>query len=507
MPTSPEHLRPGRRVRSVTYPAYRGYDVPVPEDCKPIVLYLRLSKYHSDGADAIERQRLDLTRKLDSEGGWTVIGEYLDNDSASSSAVRTRKGWQALNQAISDGSVTAVAFWKLDRTNRIASQIIEWLGVCRQRGVTLVSHEDSSSELNEASASAKLVVGIKSLFAEIETDTMSARQQAAKRHAAEAGFNHGGGVPFGWVIGPRTTDEHGRTGTRLEPHPVEFDALQDAVRMVINGASLHTVSRHWKEQYGIAAASGAEIAHGNVRRYLVSPRLMGYRMRKVPEHQRGVRLNLLDYIARDRNGDPVISQEAVCDRVTWMRLQRAFADAPVVNRRPWGANEWLLTGLLVCGSCGARLHGRARKGSSGQTERRYVCITNLAWRPGSCIRMVSIAANRVERFVLGWVAAHLTPDRLAEQEELLGKARADSPAFRLAIELDTARLELRHLLDQQGGPQWKGAKVSVLLGMVSDAVDRVEILENAIHAGQQSRGLMVGPTLLSRWEGLEALQN
>ena len=27
---------------------------------KPIWLYLRLSKYHTDGADAIERQRIDL---------------------------------------------------------------------------------------------------------------------------------------------------------------------------------------------------------------------------------------------------------------------------------------------------------------------------------------------------------------------------------------------------------------------------------------------------------------
>lgn len=435
-----------------------------------------------------------------------MVGEYLDNDSASSAAVRTRKGWQALNLAITDGTVSAVAFWKLDRTNRIASQIIEWLGVCRQRGVTLVSHEDSSSELNEASASAKLVVGIKSLFAEIETDTMSARQQAAKRHAAEAGFNHGGAIPFGWMIGPRETDEHGRTGTRLLPHPIEFAALEDAVRMAIDGASLHTVSRHWRERYGIATASGTEIAYGNVRRYLTSPRLMGYRMRKVPEHERGVKLNLLDHISRDRNGDPVISQKPVCDRVTWMRLQQALSHGPVVDRRPWGSNEWLLTGLLLCGSCGASLHGRTRRSASGDVERRYVCITNLAWRPGSCTRMVSIAADRVERFILGWVAGHLTPDRLADQEALLDLARANSPVTRLATALDAARLEVRHLLDQQGAQQWTGAKVSVLLGMVSDAMDRVEALETAIHAGQSNTGLMAGATLLSRWEGLDLHQ-
>jgi len=287
-----------------------------------------LSKYHADGADAIDRQRLDVTRQLESDGGWTVVGEYVDNDSASASAVRSRTGWQALNNSIADGTVTAVAFWKLDRTNRIASKIIEWLATCRKSGVTLVSHEDSSAELNEASASAKLLVGIKSLFAEIETDTMSDRQKAAKRHAAEAGFNHGGTVPFGWRLGDRVSDAYGRTGTRFEPHPIEHPALREAVQRVIDGESLNDIGRLWREKYGITTAAGAQIAAGNVRRYLTSPRLMGYRMRQVPEHARGVRINLLDYIARDQFGEPVISQEPVCDRITWMRLQSAITGIP-----------------------------------------------------------------------------------------------------------------------------------------------------------------------------------
>ena len=37
----------------------------------------------------------DLTRKLAAESSWTIIGEYVDNDSASASAVRSRKGWHA----------------------------------------------------------------------------------------------------------------------------------------------------------------------------------------------------------------------------------------------------------------------------------------------------------------------------------------------------------------------------------------------------------------------------
>ena len=41
--------------------------------------------------------------------------------------------------------------------------------------------------------------------------------------------------------GERETDEHGRSGFRLVPHPVEFPAVQDAVTMALAGHSLSKV--------------------------------------------------------------------------------------------------------------------------------------------------------------------------------------------------------------------------------------------------------------------------
>lgn len=63
------HARPGRATKSVVYLAFTrtGPAEPLPET-KPIYLYLRLWKCHKDNADAIERQRIDLARKLAAEG-------------------------------------------------------------------------------------------------------------------------------------------------------------------------------------------------------------------------------------------------------------------------------------------------------------------------------------------------------------------------------------------------------------------------------------------------------
>jgi site-specific DNA recombinase len=484
----PNFRRPGRLTRAVSYPAFRAYEgVNCAAGTQPIWLYLRLSKYHKDGQDAIERQRIDLTRKLAAESSWTIVGEYVDNDSASASAVRSRKGWHALNADIEAGVVTAVAFWKLDRTNRVAARCIEWIAQCQRRGVALVSHQDASDELNTATAGAKLVTGIKALLAEVETDTMSERQRAAKAHAAEAGFNHGGTRPFGWMSGPRETDALGRSGVRLVPHPVEFAALRAAVPMVLSGASLMAVSRHWVEEFGITTAAGTPMYEGNVRRALVSPRMVGYRMRQVPEHQRGVRLDLLDYIARDASGQPVIGQEPVCDRVTWMRMLRVLSEASRSDtRQPWGSREWLLTGLLFC-QCGNRLYGNQKnyKHADGESVRSYVyrCQVNRREGRATCGKAVTMQADKAEAFVEGWLFAYLSNERLAKARAEYEAARgADHPHNSIVTQLDEARAERDALLVQQGSDKFKGAMVSVLVGLLADVQGRIDKLQARLDA-------------------------
>lgn len=505
--TAGANARPGRVGRTVVYPAFArtGPEHPA-TGTKPIYLYLRLSKYHRDGADAIERQRIDLHRKLLADGGWTVMGEYIDNDSASSSAVRTRKAWRQLNSDIRSGSLKAVAFWKLDRTNRVASQCIEWIGECQRSGVYLVSHQDSAEELNTATAGAKLVTGIKALLAEVETDSMSERQLAAKRHLAEAGFHHGGTTPFGWRPGPRVTDELGRSGVRLAPHPIEFPALRDAVTMVLAGQSLSAIGRYWKERYEITTASGGFVYEASIYRSLVSPRMVGYRMRQVPEHQRGVKIDLLDYIALDVNGDPVISQEPVCDFVTWMRVRHLLERARTSNvRNPWGSHEWLLTGLVFC-QCGNRLYGQNKsrvnnKGTRTQTY-AYRCMANRHRGPGNCPGSCTIDAQKAEAYVLGWFFSQVTEESLTKARARRRAGHTGSEAGGVLAELDQTKHERRALIEKQGSNEYRGSMVTVLLQLIEDVQLRIEELQRRLDAlTLEEFPISNGPSLIAEWPG------
>lgn len=509
------HKRPGRLSRTHTYPPFAADEgVTVRPGTDPIYLYLRLSKYHRDGADAIERQRIDLHRHLAAEGNWTIMGEYIDNDSASASAVRTRRGWHALNHDIDAGAIRAVAFWKLDRTNRIAVQIIAWLGHCRNLGVHLVSHQDSAEELNTASASAKIVTGIKALFAEIETDTMSTRQLGAKAHAAEAGFNHGGTVPFGWKLGSKVTDELGRTGTRLVPHEVEHPALQAAVEMALVGKSLAEIGHFWADDLGIVTTHGRHLHAGNIYRYLTSPRIVGYRPRNVPKHQRGVKIDRMAYVVRDSKGEPIISQEPVCDFATWQRVLRVLDDRTTKGLRAWGANgiEWILTGLLRCPGCHRNLYGgeRARTRASGEriAERIYTCRANARVARGTCPGGASVNADDAEAFVLAWLSRHLTPERLAAaRAELAARDAAETPESKLLRALEDLRAERNALLTKQGTNEYRGAMVGVLLGMLSKVTDRIDGMERRIALTKQNElPTDAAPELMQRWPAMSLSQ-
>ncbi|TXN29816.1 recombinase family protein [Lacisediminihabitans profunda] len=502
------NARPGRTGRTVIYPAFARTGPQEPaRGTKPVYLYLRLSKYHRDGADAIERQRIDLHRKLLADGGWTVMGEYIDNDSASSSAVRSRKAWRQLNNDIRSGLVKAVAFWKLDRTNRVASRCIEWIGECQRSGVYLVSHQDSAEELNTATAGAKLVMGIKALLAEVETDSMSERQLAAKRHLAEAGFHHGGTSPFGWKPGPRVTDHLGRSGVRLVPHPIEFPALRDAVTMVLAGKSLSAIGKYWKDRYEITTASGGFVYEASIYRSLVSPRMVGYRMRQVPEHQRGIKIDLLNHIALDATGNPVVSQEPVCDLVTWMRVRHLLEQARTSNvRKPWGSHEWLLTGLAFC-QCGNRLYGhnKSRRNNHGERIQAYAyrCMANRNRGPGNCPGSCTVDAEKAEAFVLGWFFAQVTDESLANARARRRVGRTGSEAATILAELEQTKQERQALIRKQGSADYRGSMVTVLLQLIEDTQLRIEDLQRRLDVlALEEFPIRDGSGLVAAWPGL-----
>ncbi|MCB1297608.1 MAG: recombinase zinc beta ribbon domain-containing protein [Microthrixaceae bacterium] len=310
---------------------------------------------------------------------------------------------------------------------------------------------------------------------------MSERQRAAKRHAAQAGFIYGGRRPFGWQPGPRVTDHAGRTGRRLEPHPVEHQALKDAVTLVLSGAGLREVAVHWQARFGITGHEGGLVSEQKVRAALISPRLVGYRQHQLPPHRRGVSVDPLDHIARTPDGEPVVSQEPVCDLATWHRIQAALRSRGTGVRNGWGTRAWLLTGLLWC-PCGGPLAGVAqpqKPDADGHRVVRYVyrCKANRRHGAGTCTGGASITAPPAEQHVIDWLFEFFSSDRLDAHNMKAESAIAEAVA-RIDADLAVAGEEL-DVLREKASSLTVGTELhQIITGMIAHVHERIANLHD-----------------------------
>jgi hypothetical protein len=243
-----------------------------------------------------------------------------------------------------------------------------------------------------------------------------------------------------------------------------------------------------------------------VRAALISPRLAGYRLQQLPPYRRGERVDVMAHIARTPDGEPVVSQEPVCDLETWHRVQEALRSRGTGARTGWGSRAWLLTGLLVC-PCGNFLHGVAqpqKPDANGNRPTRYVyrCKANRRYGAGTCTGGASITAPAAEQHVVDWLFDYFSRARLGDYYEQARHARVASTE-RVDADLAMANEELE-TLRYRAAREPRGTELGqIVLGMIVTTEERVAALQEerfALTAGQPEP--LTHEQLVAAWPGL-----
>jgi site-specific DNA recombinase len=329
-----------------------------------IAIYTRLSQVRDGISEPVKRQEADCRRLAEARGWDGEIRVYTDLDLSAWKGVRRPK-FEDLLADIDAGEVGTVIVWRLDRLVRSPREFEVVLDVIGRTGTRLVSFHES---FDTASPAGLFLARMLANLARMESDGNSIRIRSAKEQAARQGKPKTGGArPFGWMP------------DLVTPHAEEAQVLQELADRVLAGQPLrHAVAEVNRQQ-------GLKLATMNMRRALISPRIVG---------------------AREHRGEIVAwdAWEAILDRATWERLRMVL---PAWNKRGRPA-KYLLAGLLRCGRCGERLHSR----TGGNVDRdTYACKP----RPEhiGCGKL-SVSAAAVERVVVGDLMTALDSDRLAE---------------------------------------------------------------------------------------------
>jgi site-specific DNA recombinase len=348
-------------------------------------LYLRISQDKTGEGLGVARQR-EACEQLCAARGWHIVAVLEENDTSASGDV-LRPLFTRLLAMIEAGEIDAVVCWHTDRLVRRLVELEHVIDLCEHNRVKLVT---VSGDLDLSTDAGRLNARILTSVARAEIERKSARQRAAFEQAARDGKPTGGRRAFGY-----TAD-----GMHLDP--AEAPIVAEMFQRFASGDSLGELMRELNRR-GIATPRGHTWITGSVKQVLMNPRYAGLRgVRRVRLDERGRRTTTESgNPRRDRWYEvtgPAVWPGIVGEEL-WRACERRLRDPARAIYYSGSTQQYLLSGLAVCGVCGRKL-----KSGTNNKGRTLKC--------GS-LRHVNRQAVKIEKFVTDVILERLRqPDAL-----------------------------------------------------------------------------------------------
>lgn len=323
------------------------------------VIYTRISQDRDGDELGVTRKREDCIA-LAKQRGWTVVGDYVDNDVAALKGAH-RPGYEAVVRAVQAGECDVVIAWDSSRLWRNRRERAEGIEFMRDARVNVALF--NGLDLDLASANGRMLAGILGEFDTAESEVKAERVAAAARQRAKLGGPNGGVRAFGYA----------RDGKLV---PAEAQLIRDGYRQLLGGGTLGSITRAWNAS-GLTGTRGARWTPKTIRDVLLrftNAGLSTYRGEVVGRSQRA----------------------AIVDEETYNAARALLLD-PSRRTTTGHRSSYLLAGLAWCGVCGKRsiMSGGIKRPSGGRTgpdKLIYRC------RPTGCV-------SRRQDWVDGYVVA------------------------------------------------------------------------------------------------------
>ena len=302
---------------------------------KRVYVYCRVSSAEQVNGYSLGEQE-DRVRKYCDSLGWTVIDVFVDG--GYSGASTNRPALSEMIEKIKEGKVDCVVVYKLDRLSRSQKDTLALI-----EDVFLANHTDFVSiteNFDTSTPFGKAMIGILSVFAQLERETIKERMSIGREARAKEGkWNGGGYVPFGYeyIDGQLIVND--------------FEALQ--VREVFDrfnsGDSLNQIMKDFD------SIGYSHLLPKHIKYILNNKVYLGY-----------IRFNEEWFKAPHQ---PIIDEDTFNKAQTQLyRRQEVFGSE---RRTP----TTYLGGLIYCKKCGAR-YGKARSGDDKYGRHiNYTCYS------------------------------------------------------------------------------------------------------------------------------------
>lgn len=407
----------------------------VPEPARSAAGYPRLSlaKKSATATEVSIGQQVKDICKTALALNWQITDWYVDYESASSFAVRTRKEFTRMLGDLEDGTIDAVAAYYLDRAFRMGADLEPVLRLAEAGRCEVAT---STGLLNLREPGGRMTARLLVMMATYESETISRRQKAHAVELARRGAFPGGRRPYGFV----TVSGNGRLPS-LEQVPEEAEIIRELYEQILTNGWAISASVRWLDAQRDAGRVGAATVNGGPwRRKTLRQILCGSYIAGLREHA-PTRVEPVpgDSSRRRRvtDGDPTRYPALWTGIVSPGELDamRALLGADERRTTPTGAKarSQALTGYVVC-ECGNKMYSGYSISRDGSKVPRYGC----GRANGGCGR-VARASAKLERLARDLVIAALADQRV--QAAAVDGAVVDDPRPISAIQAELETVE------------------------------------------------------------------
>ena len=294
-------------------------------------IYIRVSTdFQAEEGYSIEAQKEQLTAYCVSKS-IKNYDYYIDGGWSGSNIERPEI--QRLIKDVKEDKISHVIVYKLDRLSRSQKDTLYLIeDVFNPHGVDFVSLNES---MDTSTPMGRLMLGILSAFAQLERENIRLRTRMGMKERVKAGLWMGGGrIPFGY--------DYDKEQGILVPNK-DAEKVKQIYDLYLKGYS------------------GQNIAN-----------ILGLKYERLAMQilKRKSNYGIIEYNGEEYQGkhEPIISKE------TYDLAMNEMAKRSI-SRTTSGEN--LLTGLVYCGNCGAKMHYQ----KWGKKGHKFVCYSQQSSKP------------------------------------------------------------------------------------------------------------------------------
>lgn len=314
--------------------------------------YIRESTEEQANGFSPEAQR-NTIYKFAEDNNLKIVKEYVDYETGRKA--EKRPGFQKL---ISDAIKKEFDVILVFHTSRFARNTMEakhYKKMLREKlGIDVISvtqrfgdYQDPSAFLNES---------INEIFDEYYSVNLSFWTRMGLKEKAQQGFLNGS-VPFGYCRKEKGAKE-------VVPHPKQAPIVVELFKKYATGEYSDRELAIWLNSKGFKTNKGRPFNKDSVRHILTNDVYCGF-------------------VSGKRSRGPKIpgKHEPIVDIELFERVQRVRKEKALMKNPPPHYRVYLLSGILYCGYCGAKMHGNPqREGRCYYCYRRKVgnsCLHRL----------------------------------------------------------------------------------------------------------------------------------